>query len=372
MDWSGSSGSGLSGEEAMKLNQLINPDLMRRMLEGGFIRKQKHPSLDLYIYNYSEKAQFSKMWNTATLACRGLIADGEGNIVARPFPKFFNYEETPPKGSKFKMGLDEPVVVTDKMDGSLGILYQAVPGTKTVTRIATRGSFESEQAKHGIAILGSKYPNFYPPDGWTVLFEIIYPENRIVLDYHGMDDLVLLGGVDIESGTIVGPEFFSAWPGPVTETLPYKTLREALNVPPRPGKEGLVIRSLMDDLMIKLKQEDYVQLHRIVTNLNQKAVWERLVAETDVLEGIPDEWHSWVVAVANNLREKRQDLWFLLEMETITFELHPYLMETRKKFAEIISLKKPWLRSALWMWYDGKEAELHEFLWKQVKPRGDD
>jgi RNA ligase len=336
------------------------------MLEGGFIRKQKHPSLDLYIYNYSEKAQFSKMWNTATLACRGLIVDGEGNIVARPFPKFFNWEEPKPKGKKFQMSLDEPVVVTDKMDGSLGILYRAVPGSKTVTRIATRGSFESEQAKRGTEILGTKYSHFYPPDGWTMLFEIIYPENRIVLDYGDMEDLVLLGGVDIESGTIVGPESFPRWFGPKTQTFPYKTLREALSVAPRPGKEGLVVRSLMDDLMIKLKQADYIELHKIVTGLNERVIWERLSEGRDAFEGIPDEWHKWVQEVAEPLLQAHGELRMAAWGEWLKVR---HLVNNRRAFAMAVKDLTPWLKTVMFLWADGKDA--HPFLWKQVKPRGD-
>ena len=32
---------------------------------------------------------------------------------------------------------------------------------------------------------------------WTYLYEIVYPENRIVLNYRGLHDLILLGAVDI-------------------------------------------------------------------------------------------------------------------------------------------------------------------------------
>jgi putative RNA ligase len=39
----------------------------------------------------------------------------------------------------------------------------------------------------------------------TVLVEIVYPANRIVLDYGGLDDLILLGAVDIATGRTFGP-----------------------------------------------------------------------------------------------------------------------------------------------------------------------
>ncbi len=66
---------------------------IERLIEEGFIRRNKHPSFDLYIYNYTAKTQYENYWNTETLQCRGLIANGKGKIVARPFIKFFNIEQ---------------------------------------------------------------------------------------------------------------------------------------------------------------------------------------------------------------------------------------------------------------------------------------
>lgn len=69
-----------------------------------------------------------------------------------------------------------------------------------------------------------------PVAGWTYLFEIIYPSNRIVLDYGRTDDLMLLGAVQISTGTAVGPRdpICAPWPGPRIEVQAYLTLAEAL------------------------------------------------------------------------------------------------------------------------------------------------
>ena len=78
--------------------------------------KQVHPTLPLTIWNYSEKVQYEGLWNDITLMCRGLVTDDEGNIVARPFKKFFNLDE----------GKHTPTSEFDvymKLDGSLGILF---------------------------------------------------------------------------------------------------------------------------------------------------------------------------------------------------------------------------------------------------------
>jgi hypothetical protein len=79
---------------------------------------QTHPTLPLFIHNYSEKTQFDKRWDEVTMSCRGLILDNNGDVIARPWKKFFNYGE-----GRLKIDDVMPVEVTDKMDGSLGILY---------------------------------------------------------------------------------------------------------------------------------------------------------------------------------------------------------------------------------------------------------
>ena len=84
--------------------------------EDGLLYKQVHPSLPLTIWNYTETVQFEGKWDEITLMCRGLVTDDKGNIIARPFKKFFSIEEG-------KYTPTENFEVFEKMDGSLGILF---------------------------------------------------------------------------------------------------------------------------------------------------------------------------------------------------------------------------------------------------------
>src|SRR5690349_5104447 len=93
-------------------------DELNDAVADGRVRYQKHPTKDLFIFNYTEETQFSKRWDNITLNCRGLILDDDYNIVARPWKKFFNFGER-----DLEIDFNAPVEVTDKMDGSLGILY---------------------------------------------------------------------------------------------------------------------------------------------------------------------------------------------------------------------------------------------------------
>lgn len=351
----------------MKLNQLINPASMKHDIDNGLIRVKPHPFLPLDIYNYTEQAQFSKKWNKATTASRGLIVNREtGDIVARPFPKFFNYEERPNA-----IGLDEPVKVTDKMDGSLGILYPLSDGGWAV---ATRGSFISDQAKHATFILNTKYEDYKPPEGFTLLVEIIYPENRIVLDYGDTDDLFLLGGVHIDTGTIYGPDSFVRWPGPQTKGIVCRTMAEVVRMPPRPGKEGLVVRSLYSDVMVKLKQEDYIRLHRIVTGLNQRTVWEMLKEGLNPYEGVPDELHDWVSNIAANLQAAfdAANHWVKTSFDRVMEDLWDNFGSDwdRGQFASYAQDYLPWIRSCLFLMLDNKPID--EYIWKQLRPNGEE
>ncbi|MGQ0573696.1 MAG: hypothetical protein ACT4RN_05755 [Pseudonocardia sp.] len=244
----------------------VTGGLLAEMLAGGYVRSQRHPTLPLTIYNYTERAVYERVWNAATRTCRGLVVDDGGIVRARPWPKMFNL------GEPDAPDLDpiEPVVTTDKLDGSLGVLFP-VPGGHAV---ATRGSFVSDQARHATALWDREYaPRFPEPDGVTVLVEIVYPDNRIVLDYGARDELVLLGGVDIATGRSVDVR---GWPGPAAQRYPYPTLADALAAPPRPGAEGLVLHVLRTDDRVKLKQADYVTLHRLIFGLTARRVWERL------------------------------------------------------------------------------------------------
>lgn len=175
---------------------------------------------------------------------------------------------------------------------SLGILYPTPDGHA----IATRGSFTSEQALHATEIYRARYAGKWAPDpAVTYLFEIVYPSNRIVLDYGDLDDLILLGAVDIATGRPYGPHHEVAldWPGIRVDVHDYATLADALAAEPRKNAEGLVVRYLdgaHPAPMVKIKQEDYVSLHRIITGLTARRLWER-AAVFAVLTARPDTPH---------------------------------------------------------------------------------
>ena len=147
---------------------MFTKEIISKYIEERKILCQKHPTADLYIYNYSKGVQYEKDWDEVTRACRGLILDGDMNIVSRPFEKFFNYEEPEAQDVTLKY----PLRLFDKMDGSMGISYK-IDGE---VFIASRGSFESPQAIEANKILQEKHKDSLDKfeDGKTYIFEIIY------------------------------------------------------------------------------------------------------------------------------------------------------------------------------------------------------
>lgn len=323
-------------------------------IDNKYISVQKHPTENLYIYNYTQKAQFDREWNEHTMNCRGLILDGDGNVIARPFPKFFNLEEA------IGMGEDLPAedfVVTEKYDGSLGILYWI--GDEPY--LATRGSFVSDQSVEGNKILQGYRQYFKELNrDFTYLFEIIYPENRIVVDYGGRRDLVLLAIVDRESGEELDPRECKIFPVVdfVDGIKDYHKLSERAEA----NKEGFVIR-FASGKRYKVKFDEYVRLHRLITGVNARRIWDLLRNDQpldELLERVPDEFFKWVKDTKEAL-ERDYQRWFDVSMLAYS-EVQG--LKTRKEQA--LALQKYDCKDIVFRLLDGKEYA--DAIWKRLKP----
>jgi RNA ligase len=256
-----------------------------------FINVQHHPELPLDIYNYTQAAQFNKHWTPATLASRGLIVNRDTlEIVSRPLGKFFNYSENKVDPAL----LQGPVVFTEKLDGSCGISYPTPDGLA----IATRGSFTSDQALHATQIYRERYHGKWrPKHGRTYMWEIIYPTNRIVVNYGEKDDIVLIAAVDNRTGKSISATEVSEWPGERVEAFPFASMEDVLAAPTRNNHEGYVAHYLDSDVRVKYKHDEYVNLHRIMTGVNARRIWEVAAAGQSMdmfLADVPEEFETYV------------------------------------------------------------------------------
>lgn len=335
----------------------MNKELLRKMIDEEYVIVQKHPDAELYIYNYSRKCQFEKAWNEITLLTRGLILDSEMNIVARAFKKFFTLEQHQPEDIP-----NLPFDVYDKMDGSLGILYWL----RGMPYIASKGSFQSDQANHANKVFYSRYSDTFDKlnKNATYLFEIIYPENRIVVDYKGMDDLVLLGILDNATGDDLPLEYIGF---PVVKKYDgvkdWTTLRDDNDK----IKEGYIIR-FSNGFRIKLKYEEYCRLHSIVTNVSNVSVWETLSqgkSFEELLDKTPDEFDNFVSRTSEELNGKFTTIEFQHKM--IFDDLMNQNFHTRKEQAEYIFKVKGYNSKIIFEMLDGKNYD--HVIWSMVRPK---
>ena len=345
----------------------INIDLLNRMIDGGYIKSQKHPTLDLTIYNYTQNAQYENVWNEITLICRGLILDSEYNIIERPFRKFFNKEEH--ENAYLENIPDLSFDVFDKMDGSLGILYW----DGDIPKIASRGSFTSQQAIKGTEILHKQIQKFFSNPFFfrkdkTYVFEIIYPENRIVVDYGDREELVLLGVIDTETGCDHNLSNYENIGFSVAERFDGIKDFEKLQALDIDNKEGFVVR-FSNGIRMKIKFKEYCRLHRIITNVTSYDIWECLRVGTgfdEMLDKVPDEFYDWVKDCEHKLRS---DFVNILASYNATFSMLMQKAITEKlsdkEFAEKAKeYKYPHLIFSL---KNGKPVG--DTIWKLVKPK---
>lgn len=353
----------------------ISLSKLKEYNDEGWITSRWHPYADLIIHNYTPKTQYEGHWDAITSICRGLITDSEGNVLARPFPKFFNYEEHLQKENLPGIP-SEPFEVFEKLDGSLGILYFA----NGEPRIATRGSFESEQAKTGTDLLfnhlasATKMANDDDFNSMasrmfdrtkTYLFEIIYPENRIVVDYANSRELVLLSIIDIESG--------NEEPLPSQNWYSFRTRKEyedrdieKLLSMDEENMEGFVLR-FASGFRCKIKFDTYKKLHHLLTETSSKVIWEYLKDGKDVEDiladhDVPDEFMDWIRSIRNEILHDR----FEIEQEALEFyEKIKHLKDDRKEFA--LATKGFGYPSILFNMLD--EKDYTEMIWKIVKPK---
>ncbi|MCP3934023.1 MAG: hypothetical protein GY708_01475 [Actinomycetia bacterium] len=178
----------------MFVSDLFDKAELEAHIADGYVSVRAHDEYPLSVLNYTSRAAFDYRWNHVTKTCRGLVIDHETDrVVARPFPKFFGVSEYA-ADELDAMGSFE---IFDKLDGSLGVLVQGYGGPL----IATRGVFHGPQAEHATALLSDRYADVRFPAGVTAMFEIVYPQNRIIVDYGEMDDLVYLGAVGLDRPT---------------------------------------------------------------------------------------------------------------------------------------------------------------------------
>jgi len=338
----------------------MNIDILNDYKSRGLIFNQVHPNLPLIIWNYTPETQYGGHWDEITLMCRGLVTDIDGKIIAKGFPKFFNMEEE-------KHEATDQFEVFEKLDGSL-ILVFWYAGEMIV---ASRGSFTSPYAIEAKRLLIEKYPIFikYPNRKLTYCFELIGFE-QIVVSYPE-PNLIITGIFSTSGQELELSAFTEAFPMYVDlvvkkfDGLDWKNIKQ-LNWK---NSEGFVVR-FSNGQRCKIKFEDYIKLHRQMTNLSTTSIWEALAAGepvSSILNDVPDEFYDKVHDFEELLTDQYHKLKSIHEIMFIGLLTKNY---SRKDFAEevnrLVHPDAPLIASVLFAMLDGKDYSKH--IWKKIEP----
>lgn len=388
-------------QDHLTLHDLLPAQTLADAIDAGYVTRKAHPELPLSLYTYTRAAQYERVWNEATTRCRGLVADDTtGAIVALPLPKFFNVGEHA-SGQPYAPALpEEPFEVYDKVDGSLAVVFHYADRW----RVASKGSFTSAQATWAQRRLDARDTSALRP-GTTYLAEILYPQNRIVVDYGDRRDLVLLAAFGRDGTEVPLAEAAPHWEGigSVVRVWPAMPLGELIALTESntlPGgeaatgmdAEGFVLR-FASGVRAKAKLSEYVRLHKVLTGITERDIWrghgiQRFaglpakqlaqglncsVADIEaaggkpldaLLEQVPDEFDTWVrEAIARMEAEAERHERAIDE----AYATVVHLAGDRGAFARAVKeLDDRTVRPAMFMRLDGRSTELT--TWRQVRP----
>jgi T4 RnlA family RNA ligase len=235
------------------------------------------------VFNY-RLASYTDFLAPDALEARGIMfymhPDGKAQLVCRPFKKFFNVDENP-----FTMNLNFSKVskVAVKEDGSIISSYIDVPTGEL--RLKSKQSLTSEQTKMANEFLGRpenstlyEEVSMLTGRGFTVIFELVSPANRIVLEYQ-KTELRVLGIRDVQLGTLVRKEKIGDWKAIAAAWCREYSNIDPATVPAMTGIEGYVY-TFEDGTMAKLKTDWYKTLHHLKDSVDTpRRLYEAIIDE---------------------------------------------------------------------------------------------
>ena len=351
-----------------KIDEIMDKTLLDEMIEKKYVNVQKldtgDPTTDLWLLNYSKSCQLEHMWNEVTTQCRGLIINMFGNIKARPFVKFYNYEELEGLGITVP---NLPFDAYEKMDGSLGIMYWL----NDVPYLATRGSFNSEQCKHGTEILHTKYKNMWDrfDKSKTYLFEIIYPEDKHCIVYGPeVDDIFLLAVIDTDTG--LETDSIDNYRDVLSVTKHYDGIKDWKNIREQfdgDNREGFVIR-FSNGFRMKLKYEQYFKIHFLRSMLSKKYILECLADDKisnieDYIGQLDEENQIYYRAKMQEIKDRYTEI----ENKMLDMYISPECFKNQKEYAEWVFGNPAHKGFTGMMFSKAKGADYSKIIWKMIR-----
>jgi RNA ligase len=198
-------------------------------------------------------------------------------------------------------------------------------------------------------------------------------QNRIVVNYDSEEnDLILLAVKDIDKEYPLYSEYFNAFNRVKEVFMQLEQLRLEQMRPEFINEEGFVVK-YKNGFRVKLKYKEYCRLHKTISNVNEKFVWEFLSEGKSIEqlgENIPDETFQFIRDMAKVLVS---DFDLIYGYAHVFYDDICRIMqasdETDKKSfalrATSPNMKK--FSGMLFRLWDGKEID--DLVWKYIKPK---
>lgn len=331
---------------------------LRKRVEQGLVVARQNGRLT--IFDYTNHCMFERAWDEYTMQARGLILDDQGQVVARPWAKFFNLNQRPE--TRLEALPAETPELSEKMDGSMIVVFY--DDVESRWRATTRGCWDNVQTKYANAWLEKNAGPLTP--GNTYIFELVAPWNRLVIPY-AKEEMILLGIVETVSGrdstyAEVAREAKVMNLRPVAfQSKPIADVD--LADPTIQFQEGFVAR-FSNGLRVKLKYQQYMALHKVMTGLSVKGIWETLsVGNEPTFDNVPDEFMDWYRKQRDGLKSAFSQI---EEKAKAVFNSTPK-QPSRKDYAAAF-MKHRDLAGILFLMLDGQSYQ--EIIWDKIKPFG--
>ena len=309
-----------------------------KLQEVYAIKARKHENDSRVILNYNQIESWEHRFDPIVRECRGLVLDSsDWSLVCRSFYRFFNLGESQEEVDNFDWQSGRLV---HKEDGTLINLYW----WNNEWHISTRGSFGDASTPCETytwrELFKLAFPNWEDLDKkYTYTFELCSMYNKIVTQYPtpvvfllsifegdqelDRDDYI---AYSVEKGLLI-PSFYAY--GWTCENQALDCVECRLKDINDPTFEGYVLIDNKNN-RIKIKNRDYVALHRISSNGNL-AHPKNLIGF--ILDGETDEVISYFPEIKTKVKdmEKKIDK-FKEELDALWFCFGHE--KNRKRYAE--------------------------------------
>jgi RNA ligase len=126
---------------------------------------------------------------------------------------------------------------------------------------------------------------------------------------------------------------------------------------------------------MKIKGEEYKRLHKILTNISNRDIWEYLKDGKpfdELLERVPDEFNDWVKTTVRDLK------YACFQLRERAGKLHDGFRygkfndrnpePSKKEFSEFVMKQDKILSPILFAMWNGNNEKVDDIIWKIVKP----